>query len=65
MHPGISITGDQHFATSGNPGIPGLGWNGSGKGNGMGNRGSCALAETTTTHLTTIKKKTCLIDIMR
>ena len=33
MHPGISITKDQHFATSGRPGIPGLGWNGSGKGN--------------------------------
>ena len=64
MHPGISITEDQHFATSGNPGIPRLGWNGSGKGNGMGNWGSWSLAETTT-HTTTIKKKTCLIDIMR
>ena len=64
MHPGISITEDQHFATSGNPGISGLGWNGSGKGNGMGNWGSWALAETTT-QTNTIKKKTYLIDIMR
>lgn len=39
MHPGISITDDQHFVMSGNPDIPGIGSNRNEKGNGAGNWG--------------------------
>lgn len=66
MHPGISITDDQHFIISGNPGIPWIGWNGNGngKGNGAGNCGSWAFIETTM-HITARRKIMFLIAIMR
>lgn len=64
MHPGIFITDDQHFIMSGNPGIPRIGWNGNGKGSGAGNCGSWAFTDTTT-HMTTIRENTFLVDMMR
>lgn len=60
MHPGI-FTDDQHFVISGNPSMPGVGWNGKGKGN-CGN--NWAFVETTT-HTTTRRRRTFLRDIMR
>ena len=64
MHSGISITDDQHFVISGNPGIPGIGWNENGKRNGAGNWGNWAFTETMM-HRTTKSENTFLIGIMR
>lgn len=61
IHPGIFITDDdQHLIISGNPGMPGLGWNG--KGNGR--CGNWAFVETTT-HMITRRRRTFLRNILR
>lgn len=64
IHPGISITDDQHLVISGNPDILGIGWNGNGKGKRAGNCGSWAFTETTM-HITARNKITFLIAMMR
>jgi len=64
MHLGISITDDKHFVMSSNPGIPGIGWNGNGKGNGPGICGNWAFTETMM-HKTARSESTFLIDITR
>lgn len=64
IHPGIFIKDDKHFVISGNPGTPGLGRNGNGKGNGAGNCGNWAFADSAM-HKTARRKITFLKAMMK
>lgn len=61
IHPGLFIVDDQHCVISGDPGIPGLSWNGNG--NGIGNCGNWAFVETMT-HMTVKRRITFLITMI-
>jgi len=64
MHPGIFITDDKHFVISGNPGTPGLGRNGNGKGKSAGNCGNWAFTDNAM-HKTARNKITFFIAIIK